>query len=129
MDSLFIFVTISVTILSILIILLSYMKTILCHHMVRITYNTVAISAIFTILYNNIVIIYGISGWYQYGNNIVETDNIVNNIVRILFTILSDLTTLLTVLLHCWQYCYNVSTIFEQFRRSLLMFSKQAKYK
>ena len=65
--------------------------------MVRISYNIVTMSAIFTILYNNIVIIYG--------NITDEIDNMVYNIAAILFSILSNLTTF------CGQYCYNVSNI------------------
>ena len=68
-------VTILFTILSISTILLSYMITILFHHMVRIFYNIVTILSIFTILCNNIAIIYG--------NSIIRFDYIVDNIVTI----------------------------------------------
>ena len=67
------------------------MTIILSHHIVRIFHNVAAILSIFTILCSNIVIIYG--------NNIVEIDNVVNNIVVILLTILSKSNILLTVLL------------------------------
>ena len=70
-------------------ILLSYMIT-MFNHMVRISYNVVTIFAVFTILYNNIIIIYG--------NDIVKDDHIVNSIVVILFAILLKLKLLLTVL-------------------------------
>ena len=63
------------------------------NNIVTIFYNIVTVLSIFTILCNNIVIIYV--------TNIVEIDNMVKNIVTIFFTILSKWTILLTILLHC----------------------------
>ena len=69
------------------------MITTLLKDMLEILYNIVTIFAIFTIMYNNIVIIYG--------HITVKGGYVVNNIAATLFTILSKCTILLSVLLHC----------------------------